>query len=76
MAVRLNVFLEVLGVDECALASVPHHLWLPVAVTAFWLHEATPKPPLVHLQALVLGMVHGEMTWNVQMGPPHYQHAG
>ncbi|XP_059205521.1 protein asteroid homolog 1 [Centropristis striata] len=74
VAVRLGVLLEVLGTKESALAPVPVHLKLAVAVTAFWLREAVPTPSQLQLQALVLGMVHGELSWNNQPGAPHYQH--
>nr|XP_019946151.1 PREDICTED: protein asteroid homolog 1 [Paralichthys olivaceus]XP_019946152.1 PREDICTED: protein asteroid homolog 1 [Paralichthys olivaceus]XP_019946153.1 PREDICTED: protein asteroid homolog 1 [Paralichthys olivaceus]XP_019946154.1 PREDICTED: protein asteroid homolog 1 [Paralichthys olivaceus] len=75
VAVRLCVLLEVLGVKESALGAVPLHLRLAVAVTGFWLREATP-PPLQHaLQALVLCMVHGEVSRNNQPGASHHQNA-
>ncbi|XP_053302166.1 protein asteroid homolog 1 isoform X1 [Pleuronectes platessa] len=66
VGLRLCVLLEVLGVKESALAAVPLHLRLAVAVTGFWLQEATPKPPLPVLQALMLCMVHGEVSRNNQ----------
>ncbi|KAM6904175.1 single-strand DNA endonuclease ASTE1 isoform 1-T2 [Lycodopsis pacificus] len=74
--VRLGVLLEVLGVKESALAAVPLHLRLAVAVTAFWLREAKPTPsqPQLQLQALVLGMVYGELSWSNQPEATHYQH--
>ncbi len=75
-AVRLGVLLEVLGMRESALAPVPLHLRLAVAVTGFWLREAMPTPSQPQLQALVLGMVYGELSWNNQPGATHYQHAG
>ncbi|TKS88500.1 Protein asteroid -like protein 1 [Collichthys lucidus] len=68
VAVRLGVLHEVLGVKESALSSVPLHLKLAVAVTGFWLREATPTPSQPLLQALVLGMVYGELSWNNQPG--------
>lgn len=68
MAVRLGVLHEVLGVKESALSSVPLHLKLVVAVTGFWLREAIPTPSQPLLQALVLGMVYGELSWNNQPG--------
>ncbi|XP_056267946.1 protein asteroid homolog 1, partial [Pseudoliparis swirei] len=70
--VRLGVLLEVLGLKESALAPVPLHLRLAVAVTAFWLREAKPSQP--QLQALLLGMVYGELSQSNQPGAPHYQH--
>uniref|UniRef100_A0A3B4ZR03 Protein asteroid homolog 1-like n=1 Tax=Stegastes partitus TaxID=144197 RepID=A0A3B4ZR03_9TELE len=61
VAVRLNVLFEVLGVKDSALAPVPLHLQLAVAVTGFWLREAVPTPSQLQLQALVLSMVYGEL---------------
>ncbi|TWW65144.1 Protein asteroid -like protein 1 [Takifugu flavidus] len=63
---------EVLGIKESDLAPVPVHLRLAVAVTGFWLREARPTPSQVHLQALVLGLVYGELSWTTQTGaaPP------
>lgn len=75
MAVRLCIFLEVLGVKESDLAPVPVHLRLVVAVTGFWLREARPTPSQFQLQALVLGMVFGELSWKSQSGATHHQHA-
>lgn len=76
VAVCLGVLYEVLGVKESSLAAVPPHLRLAVAVTGFWLREATPTPSQLLLQALVLGMVYGELSWNNQPGATHYQYAG
>lgn len=76
MAVRLGVLLEVLETKESALASVPLHLRLAVTVTGFWLRKAKPTPSQPQLQALVLGMVYGELSRNNQPGATHYQHAG
>ncbi|XP_078124671.1 single-strand DNA endonuclease ASTE1 isoform X1 [Sander vitreus] len=75
VAVRLGVLLEVLGMKESSLVPVPLHLRLAVAVTAFWLREAIPTPSQPQLQALVLGMIYGELSWNNQPGATHYQHA-
>ncbi|XP_007547617.1 protein asteroid homolog 1 [Poecilia formosa] len=69
-AVRLGVLFEVLGVTQSALAPVPLHLQLAVAVTGFWLREATPAPSQPLLQALVIGMIYGELTSNNQPGAP------
>ncbi|XP_054619137.1 protein asteroid homolog 1 [Dunckerocampus dactyliophorus] len=71
--VRLNALFEVLGVSQSAMAAVPPHLKLAVAVTGFWLQEAVPKPSQPQLQALVLGMVYGELVWIDQSGGTHYQ---
>ncbi|XP_045915111.1 protein asteroid homolog 1 [Micropterus dolomieu] len=70
VAVRLGVLFEVLGMKESTLTSVPLHLRLAVAVTGFWLREAIPTPSRSQLQALVLGMVYGELSWNNQPGVP------
>uniref|UniRef100_A0A3Q2NME5 Asteroid domain-containing protein n=1 Tax=Fundulus heteroclitus TaxID=8078 RepID=A0A3Q2NME5_FUNHE len=67
-AVRLGVLFEVLAVKPSALAPVPPHLQLAVAVTGFWLREAAPRPPEPLLRALVLGMVYGELALNNQPG--------
>uniref|UniRef100_A0A1A7WK72 Asteroid homolog 1 n=1 Tax=Iconisemion striatum TaxID=60296 RepID=A0A1A7WK72_9TELE len=74
VALRLGVLLEVLAVKESALEPVPVHQQLVVAVTGFWLREVTPTPPQPLVQALVLGMVYGEVSFNNQRGNPH-QHA-
>uniref|UniRef100_A0A3B5N0Z0 Asteroid domain-containing protein n=1 Tax=Xiphophorus couchianus TaxID=32473 RepID=A0A3B5N0Z0_9TELE len=68
--VRLGVLFEVLGVTQSALAPVPLHLQLAVAVTGFWLREARPAPSQPLLQALVIGMIYGELTLNNQPGAP------
>lgn len=75
MAVRLCVFFEVLGIKESDLTPVPVHLRLAAAVTGFWLREARPTPSQFQLQALVLGMVYGELSWKNQSGATHHQHA-
>ena len=76
MAVRLGVLLEVLGVKESALHPAPYHLQLAVAVTGFWLREAIPTPSQLLLQALVLGMVYGELSLHNQPGATQHQQAG
>ncbi|XP_065327076.1 protein asteroid homolog 1 [Pelmatolapia mariae] len=73
-AVRLGALLQVLGVNQSALVSVPFQLQLAVAVTGFWFREATPTPSQPQVQALVLGMVYGEVFLNTQLGAIHYQH--
>nr|XP_020462468.1 protein asteroid homolog 1-like [Monopterus albus] len=75
VAVRLGALLEVLGVNESVLAPVPLHLRLAVAVTGFWLREAIPTPSQHQLQAVLLGIVYGELSGNNQPGATHYQHA-
>ncbi|CAL8248624.1 unnamed protein product [Lota lota] len=59
-AVRLQVCLETLGVEEEMLKGVPAHLHLPVAVTCYWLRRAGPEPTL--LKALLMVMVQGELN--------------
>ncbi|CAL8353990.1 unnamed protein product [Arctogadus glacialis] len=59
-AVRLQVCLETLGVEEETLEGVPAHLRLPVAVTCYWLRRASPEP--THLNALLMVMVEGELN--------------
>ncbi|CAL8299110.1 unnamed protein product [Gadus morhua 'NCC'] len=59
-AVRLQVCLETLGVEEETLEGVPAHLRLPVAVTCYWLRRASPEPTL--LKALLMVMVQGELN--------------
>ncbi|CAL8299544.1 unnamed protein product [Gadus morhua 'NCC'] len=58
-AVRLQVCLETLGVEEDTLEGVPAHLRLPVAVTRYWLRRASPEPTV--LKALLMVMVQGEL---------------
>ncbi|CAL8299085.1 unnamed protein product [Gadus morhua 'NCC'] len=58
-AVRLQVCLETLGVEEETLEGVPAHLRLPVAVTRYWLRRANPEPTV--LKALLMVMVQGEL---------------
>uniref|UniRef100_A0A3P9HWN5 Asteroid domain-containing protein n=1 Tax=Oryzias latipes TaxID=8090 RepID=A0A3P9HWN5_ORYLA len=74
-AVRLGVLLDVLGVNDSVLAPVPAHLRLAVAVTGFWLREAVPPPSQHMLQALLLGMIFGELSLNSQSGAPQRRHA-
>ncbi|CAL8248800.1 unnamed protein product [Lota lota] len=59
-AVRMQVCLETLGVEEEMLKGVPAHLRLPVAVTCYWLRRAGPEPTL--LKALLMVMVQGELN--------------
>ncbi|KAL3043970.1 hypothetical protein OYC64_003749 [Pagothenia borchgrevinki] len=75
VAVRLGVLLDVLGMKESVLAPVPLHLKLAVAVIAFWRRVASPKPSQPQVQALVLGMIYGELSSNNQPGATHYQQA-
>ncbi|XP_071390611.1 single-strand DNA endonuclease ASTE1-like [Centroberyx affinis] len=59
-SLRLQVFLEALGVKPTRLSGLPPHLHLPVAVTCYWMREASPPPDRSLLQALMLGLVTGE----------------
>ncbi|XP_071764245.2 single-strand DNA endonuclease ASTE1-like [Centroberyx gerrardi] len=59
-SLRLRVFLEALGVKPARLSELPPHLRLPVAVTCYWMWEASPSPDRRLLQALMLGLVTGE----------------
>ncbi|XP_070297861.1 single-strand DNA endonuclease ASTE1-like [Salvelinus sp. IW2-2015] len=60
-SVRHEVFLETLGVSQSTLNGLPSHLKLPVAVTCYWRRHAHPQPDLPLLQALLLGLVYGEL---------------
>ncbi|XP_043396769.1 protein asteroid homolog 1 isoform X2 [Chelonia mydas] len=60
-SVRLKLLLETLGVKASILQPIPNPLWLPVAVTCYWTCYSEPKVKLHHLQALLLGMVFGEL---------------
>ncbi|XP_071391790.1 single-strand DNA endonuclease ASTE1-like [Centroberyx affinis] len=55
-----RVFLEAVGVKPTRLSGLPPHLRLPVAVTCYWVREASPPPDCSLLQALMLGLVTGE----------------
>ncbi|XP_071764243.2 single-strand DNA endonuclease ASTE1-like [Centroberyx gerrardi] len=57
----LQVLLEALGVKPARLSGLPPHLRLPVAVTCYWMREASPPPDRSLLEALMLGLVTGEM---------------
>ncbi|KAK1173541.1 hypothetical protein AOXY_G3684 [Acipenser oxyrinchus oxyrinchus] len=61
LAVRLKILLETLGVKPCIVDAVSSHLILPVAVTCYWLTHSAPKPKLMQLQALLMGIVYGEL---------------
>uniref|UniRef100_A0A8C0G6D1 Asteroid homolog 1 n=1 Tax=Chelonoidis abingdonii TaxID=106734 RepID=A0A8C0G6D1_CHEAB len=58
---RLKLLLETLGVKASILQPIPSPLWLPVAVTCYWTHYSEPRVKLHCLQALLLGMVFGEL---------------
>ncbi|XP_010871647.1 protein asteroid homolog 1 [Esox lucius] len=68
VSVRLGVLYDVLGVKESSLAPLHPHLRLALGVTGFWRREARPLPTLPQIQALLLGIVYGEMTRNTQPG--------
>ncbi|KAJ8268287.1 hypothetical protein COCON_G00134590 [Conger conger] len=61
LPVRLQVLLETLGVDEFIATALPPHLSLPVCVTCYWITSSEPKPNLQMVQALLLGIVYGEL---------------
>ncbi|XP_041104026.1 protein asteroid homolog 1-like isoform X2 [Polyodon spathula] len=61
LPVRLKILLETLGVKPCIVDAVSSHLILPVAVTCYWLTHSAPKPNLMQLQALLMGIVYGEL---------------
>ncbi|XP_061111896.1 protein asteroid homolog 1-like [Conger conger] len=59
---KLNeVLLETLGADESITIADRPHLNLPVCVTCYWLSSSKPKPNLQMVQALLLGIVYGEL---------------
>ncbi|XP_072532596.1 single-strand DNA endonuclease ASTE1 [Salminus brasiliensis] len=75
--VRLMVLLGTLGVMECVLQPLPPHLRLPVCVTYFWTKSSRPKPSPSLLQALLLGLVYGELCRRRdQIGDPLRSCAG
>ncbi|KAG9355707.1 hypothetical protein JZ751_000545 [Albula glossodonta] len=61
LPVRRKLLLDTLGVDESIAMAVLPHLSLPVCVTCYWLTHCKPKPDLQMLQALLLGIVYGEL---------------
>ncbi|XP_006004259.1 protein asteroid homolog 1 [Latimeria chalumnae] len=58
---RLRLLLETLQVKDDVIESVPAELKLPIAVTCHWLNHSDPGVKLQHLQALLLGVVYGEL---------------
>ncbi|CAL8249506.1 unnamed protein product [Boreogadus saida] len=60
-AVRRQVCLETLGVEEYTLKGVLAHLQLPVAVTCYWWRGASPNPDMKLLEALLMVMAEGEL---------------
>ena len=69
---RLEVFLETVGVSQSTLKGLPPHLGFAVAVTHYWLRHARPRPLtdkyLTLLKALLLGLVYGEFRRRSQGG--------
>ncbi|XP_063042214.1 protein asteroid homolog 1 [Engraulis encrasicolus] len=62
VAVRLKVLLRVLCVEERSLGPLPPALRLPACVTSYWVQRSKPRPdPSTH-QALLLGLVCGELS--------------
>ncbi|CAM4703582.1 unnamed protein product [Leuciscus chuanchicus] len=60
--VRLQVFLDTLGVSSAMLRGIPDALQLQMFVTRYWLVNAQPQPCQVHLWGLLLGMVNGKLS--------------
>lgn len=55
------MLLGTLGVMEHLLQPLPPHLHLLVCVTLFWVRMSKPKPSHTTLQALMIGLVYGEL---------------
>ncbi|XP_072571990.1 single-strand DNA endonuclease ASTE1-like [Paramormyrops kingsleyae] len=62
---RLSFLLDTFGVEISVLEGVPPCMKLPVCVTCYWMSNCRPKPELLHLQALLLGMVYGKLIQDV-----------
>ncbi|KAG1936622.1 protein asteroid [Pimephales promelas] len=60
--VRLQVFLDTLGVSSAMMKGIPHALQLQMFVTRYWLVNTQPQPCQVHLWGLLLGMVNGTLS--------------
>jgi len=60
--VRLQVFLDTLGVSSVMMRGIPHALQLQMFVTRYWLVNTQPQPCQVHLWGLLLGMVNGTLS--------------
>nr|XP_023694793.1 protein asteroid homolog 1-like [Paramormyrops kingsleyae] len=58
---RLSFLLDTFGVEISVLEGVPPCMKLPVCITCYWMSNCRPKPELLHLQALLLGMVYGKL---------------
>ncbi|XP_043074428.1 protein asteroid homolog 1 [Puntigrus tetrazona] len=61
--VKLQVLLGTLGVMDHIIQPFPPHLCLPVCVTYYWMKNCKPKPSQLLLQAILLGLVYGELSW-------------
>nr|XP_006117643.1 protein asteroid homolog 1 isoform X1 [Pelodiscus sinensis] len=72
---RLELLLETLRVKDSILQPCPSSLRLPVAVTCFWTYYSEPKVKLHHLQALLLGMVFGELHRTTSSPDPEVFHS-
>lgn len=57
------MLLGTLSVLDDVLPAVPPHLSLPVCVMYFWRNNSKPKPNLPLVQAMLLGLVYGELSW-------------
>ncbi|XP_052002835.1 protein asteroid homolog 1-like [Xyrauchen texanus] len=60
-SVRLQIFLDTLGVPTGVLKAIPQDLQLQVFVTCYWIINAQPQPSQVHLWSLLLSMVYGKL---------------
>ncbi|XP_051575766.1 protein asteroid homolog 1-like isoform X2 [Myxocyprinus asiaticus] len=60
-SVRLQIFLDTLGVPTGILKAIPLDLQLQVFVTRYWIVNAQPQPSQVHIWSLLLGMVYGKL---------------
>ncbi|XP_027727967.1 protein asteroid homolog 1 isoform X2 [Vombatus ursinus] len=58
---RKSLLLETLKVKEGVLDPLPASWKLPVAVTCFWLQSLEAKATLHHVQALLMGMLCGQL---------------
>ncbi|XP_030062302.1 single-strand DNA endonuclease ASTE1 [Microcaecilia unicolor] len=61
VAERLRLLLEILQVETIVLETVPVPLQLLVAVVCYWIRHSEPKVKLHHFQALLMGIVCGEL---------------
>ncbi|XP_041931898.1 protein asteroid homolog 1 isoform X1 [Alosa sapidissima] len=63
VSARVQVLLRVLHIEERALGTVPPTLRLPMCVTSFWLQRSRPRPDPTILQAVILGLTFGELSY-------------